>query len=86
MSGCCRWTQSVLRRPFESAQRALIVRGPRPCTAPGPAPRELVLLPDPRLVMPPQLSLGTGQQTRPDRRQCGGQRFLNSSIAGSLWA
>jgi hypothetical protein len=49
-----------------------------------PAPGDLVLLPNPRLVLPPQLYLGAGREARPDLRQLGGEVFLKSSIANSF--
>ncbi len=50
-----------------------------------PASRDLVLLPDPRLVLEPQLYLGPGREARPDLRQLGGEVFLNASMANSFW-
>ncbi len=51
-----------------------------------PASRDLVLLPDPGLVLPPQLYLRPGREARPDLRQLGGKVFLKASIASSFWA
>ena len=51
-----------------------------------PAPGNLVLLPNPRLVLPPQLYLGPGREARPGLRQLGGEVFLKASIASSFWA
>jgi hypothetical protein len=66
--------------------RALIMRRPRPRSAPGPAPGDGVLLTDPGLVLPPQLYGGTGRERGFDRRQFGWEGFLKSTMAGSLWA
>ena len=65
---------------------AISMRCARPCSAPGPSSGNRVLLPDPRLVVPPELDLDSGRQTRPDRLQLGGQALLKSSIAASFWA
>lgn len=58
------------------------------CAGPGsplrPAPRDLVLLADPRFILPPKLYLGAGGQPGPDLRQLGGQAFLKSSLANSF--
>ena len=61
--------------------RALVVRRARPCAAPRPAPREAVLLADPRLVLPPYLYRGAGRQARRDLRQLGREAFLKASSA-----
>ena len=47
---------------------ALVVRRARPRAAPGPAAGDLVLLPDPRLVLQPELYGRAGGKTRSDRR------------------
>jgi len=59
-------------------------RGARPPL--GPTPRDLVLLPDPGLVLPPDLYVGSWRQLGPDRRQLGGEIFLKSSTASPFWA
>ena len=64
----------------------LVVRCPGPCAASGPAPGDLVLLPDAGLVMPPHLYLGAVRQPGSDRLQRGGQAFLNASLSNSFWA
>jgi len=45
---------------------SLVERRSRACAAPRPAPGDLVLLPDPRLILPPQLYRGAGRQARRD--------------------
>jgi hypothetical protein len=67
-------------------QCTLVVWGARPCSPPGPAPGDLVLLSDTGFIMPPKFYLGAGRQTRPDRHQLGRQAFLNCSISSSFWA
>ncbi len=47
---------------------ALVMGCLRPRAAPGPTARDLVLLPDPRLILPPELYRGAGRQDRADRR------------------
>ena len=64
---------------------ALIVGCPGPGSLARPASCDLVLLPDPRLVLEPQLYLGPGREARPDLRQLGGEVFLKSSMANSFW-
>ncbi len=65
---------------------ALVAGCPGPGSLARPAPGDGVLLPDPRLVLEPQLYLGPGRETRPDLRQLGGEVFLNASMANSFWA
>ena len=65
---------------------ALIVRRPRPTAAPGPAPRDLVLLADAGFVLPPDFYLGVCRQPGSDRLQFGGEAFLKSSTANSFCA
>ncbi len=65
---------------------ALVVGRCGPGSLARPAAGDLVLLPDPRLVLPPQLYLGAGREARPDLRQFGGEVFLNASMANSFWA
>lgn len=50
----------------------LVVGRPRTATAPGPAAGDLVLLTDPRFVLPPQLYPGIRREVRPDFRHSGG--------------
>src|SRR3954464_2324221 len=59
----------------------LIVRGAGPGAPSGPAARDLVLLADTGLVLPPQLDRGALREARPDRLQGGGETFLKSSSA-----
>ena len=54
-------------------------RGAR--TAFRPAPRDLVLLADPGLVLPPNLYGCSGRQTGADFRHSGGEVFLNAACA-----
>ena len=64
----------------------LVVRRPGARAASCPAPCELVLLADPRLILPPQLYCGAGRQARPERRQFRGEIFLYASSAYSFCA
>src|SRR3954462_13303381 len=66
--------------------RPLIVRGAGPGAPSGPAARDLVLLADTGLVLPPQLVRGALREARPDRFQGGGETFLKSSSASGFWA
>ena len=66
--------------------RAPIVRGTRAGAAPGPPPRDPILLANPGLVLPPELYDGAGRELRPDRFQSVRQSFLNSSNTASFWA
>jgi len=60
-------------------------RWPRPAS--GPAPRDLVLLPDPRFVLEPDLYRRALRESFSDLCQLGGKApFLNASIASSFWA
>ncbi len=59
--------------------------GPRPAS--GPAPRDLVLLPDPRFVLEPDLYRRALRESFSDLCQLGGKApFLKASIASSFWA
>src|SRR3954463_16346488 len=51
----------------------------------GPAPRDLVLLPDPRLIGEPDLS-GLAADRLPDRLQTGREVFLKAATAASFFA
>ena len=64
----------------------LVARGDRPRAAPGPSPGDLVLLPDARLVLPPELYGDARREPGADFAQRGRQTFLKSSIASSFWA
>ena len=64
----------------------LVVCRPGARAASRPAPRDLVLLADARLVLPPQLYCGAGWQARPERRQFRGEFFLYASSAYSFCA
>jgi hypothetical protein len=67
--------------------RALVVRCRWAGAAPGPAPGDLVLLPDPGLIPEPNLySRALEALLARDRVQTGGQSFLKRSIAPSAWA
>ena len=60
-------------------------RGPRPAS--GPAPRDLVLLPDPRFVLEPYLYRHALRESSSDLCQLGGNApFLKASKASSFWA
>ena len=66
---------------------ALIVRGAGSCPASGPAPRDLVLLADPRFVLEPDLYRRALRESFSDLCQLGGKApFLKASIASSFWA
>jgi hypothetical protein len=66
---------------------ALILRCRRPRAAPGPAPRDLVLLPDPRFIGEPDLYFGPlDTLVARDLVQDAGEAFLKCSIAPSAWA
>src|SRR3954469_773125 len=66
--------------------RPLIGRGPGAGSPSGPAARDLVLLADPGLVLPPQFDRSALREARPDRLQGGGETFLKSSNASGSWA
>src|SRR5258708_20258425 len=65
---------------------ALIVwrRGPR--SAPRPAPGDLVLLPDPGLVLEPDLYRLARRVALGDLVEAGGEVFLNAARASASWA
>ncbi len=68
--------------------RALVLWRRGPATAWRPAPRELCLLADPSLVLPPNFHDGVGWEPGADIFQLGGKVFLKSSTANSfcpLW-
>ena len=65
---------------------ALILRRARPCSALGPAPRDLVLLADARFVLEPNLYWCPLREASPDRREFLREAFLKSSITHSFWA
>src|SRR3954454_15983974 len=66
--------------------RPLILRGAGAGSPSGPAARDLVLLADPGLVLPPQFDRSALREARPDRLQGGGETFLKSSNASGSWA
>src|SRR5918993_269722 len=66
--------------------RSLVFRRWGAGAASSSAAADRVLLPDPGLVMPPQLYVGASRQARPDRLQLGRQAFLNASMAAPFWA
>src|ERR1700683_3053286 len=61
----------------------LIVGGARACTLSGPAIGQLVLLPDPHLVLAPHLYGCARRKLRADLRHAGGKLFLNASRASA---
>jgi len=65
---------------------ALILRGGWARPAPRPAAGDAVLLADARLVLPPQLYGCAAWERCPDRRQRGGEVFLNAGMAAGSWA
>ncbi len=66
--------------------RALVPGRPGPGSPWRPAPGDLVFLADARFVLPPELYLGIGRERGSDRRQRGGNFFLNFSMASSFCA
>ena len=66
--------------------RALILGCRRPGTAPGPSPRDAVLLANPRFVLPPQLYGRAPWERCFDRCRLGGEVFLNAGMASTSWA
>lgn len=60
---------------------ALIMRRGRPRSPPGPAARDLVLLPDTGLVFEPNLYPFSLRCSGGDFCHCGGETFLKSSMA-----
>jgi len=64
--------------------RALVLGRRGPAAASRPAPRELGLLADPGLVLPPNLYAGVGREPGADRFQLGRKVFLKSSTANSF--
>ena len=63
---------------------ALIMGCDRPCSTLGPAACGLVLLPDPRLFLPPDLYCGAFWQNRPDRRDLAGEFFKGLGVLGMI--
>ncbi len=66
--------------------RALVPGRPGPGSPWRPAPGDLVLLADPRFVLPPEFYLGIGRERGSDRLQRGGEVFLKSSMTRALCA
>ncbi len=64
----------------------LVAGRPGPGSSWCPAPGDLVLLADPRFVLPPEFYLGIGRERGSDRLQRGGEVFLKSSMANSFCA
>jgi hypothetical protein len=62
----------------------LIVRCAGPCSAPGPAARDLVLLADAGFVLEPDLDLYARFETLADRFDLGREVFLKASTANSF--
>ena len=69
-----------------SPLRALILRRTGPGSTPRPAAGYLVLLPDPGFVLEPDFYFDICPNLVPDRRQLGGEVFLNSSMASAFCA
>ena len=65
---------------------ALVPGRPGPGSPWRPAPGDLVLLADPRFVLPPEFYLGIGRERGSDRRQRGGEVFLKSSMTRAFCA
>jgi hypothetical protein len=65
---------------------ALIARGGGAGSPPRPSARDLVLLPDARLVGKPHLYRLAGRIALPDRRQARGKLFLKAASAAGFWA
>ena len=65
---------------------ALIVRRARPCSALGPAARDLVLLADAGFVLEPDFDLYARFEALADRFDLGREVFLNASTANSFCA
>ena len=65
---------------------ALIMGRGRACSALGPSARDLVLLPDPGLVLLPDLYRGAARNGRLYRRDLDGKVFLNATAASGSWA
>jgi hypothetical protein len=65
---------------------SLVMRCPGAGSPLRPAPRDLVLLADPRLILPPQFYLGAGCELGPYLCQLVREFFLKASIANSFWA
>ena len=66
--------------------RPLIVRRRGPGAAPGPSSGDLVLLPDPGLVLEPHLYRLARRIVLRDLVQARGEVFLNASSASGFWA
>jgi len=64
---------------------ALIARRRRPRAALGPAPGDLILLPDARLIGKPHLDRPTSRIALPDLRQARGKLFLKAAGAAGSW-
>ena len=66
--------------------RALVMGRARSRSAPGPAPRDLVLLAYARFVLKPDFDLGAFAKFRPDLRHLRREVFLKASRANSFCA
>lgn len=69
-----------------SPHRALIEWCRRPCALACPSSGDLVLLPYPSFVGPPELDLDVLGEPAFDGCQCGGEVFLKLSRSPSFWA
>lgn len=65
---------------------ALVVGCDGPCSTLGPAACDFVLLPDPGLVLPPDLYRGAVWQDPADRCELAGKVFLKAATALGSWA
>jgi len=67
--------------------RPLVLGRRWPCTAPGPAARDLILLADAGFVLEPYLYRCCARESSFDLRQCGRKApFLKASISYAFWA
>ena len=69
-----------------SRDRALVVWSARTRATFGPSAGQLVLLSDARFVLEPDLYFDARSDLCLDRRQFGGEVFLNAAIASASWA
>ena len=74
------------RAEYVGPKCALIMRCGRSRAPLGPAPRDLVLLPNSGFVLPPKLYFSAGGERLADRFDCVWETFLKSATASSFWA